>query len=424
MDSQVLATEQHAHAKWPTLISACLGWMFDAMDLQIFTLILFPSVSELIGSRDPGQVAWIGGIVLACKLVAWGLGGIVFGVITDRIGRSRTMIVTVLIYAAFTGLSGLAQSWQQLAILQGLAGIGIGGEWAAGAAIVSETWPDRTRARAMQVMQMSFAFGYFIAALINLTVGPFGWRYVLFIGVAPALLTLAIRRYVPEPERWTRVRDDQIATGTRGSAAATFGAIFAPEFRRRTLVGVLIASTMMIGAWGASTLIPTWVVQMVGPGQRLLAIHVTSTCFMLSNVGAVLGYLTLIWLTDAAGRRWSYFLIVIGCACVNLAMFTQVHTLATLQWFMIPFGFFTVGGFGTFAAYLPELFPTRIRATGQGFCWNMARAFTALGPFISGALVSEFGSIPSAGMTVAWIYVIGMVAIWFGPETRGMPLVD
>ena len=408
----------------PTLISACLGWMFDAMDLQIFTLILFPSISELIGSRDPGQVARIGGVVLACKLIAWGLGGIVFGVITDRFGRSRTMIVTVLIYAGFTGLSGLAQSWQQLAFLQALAGIGIGGEWAAGAAIVSETWPDPTRTRAMQVMQMSFAFGYFIAALINLTVGPFGWRYVLFIGVAPALLTLMIRRYVPEPERWTRVRDDQIASGTRKSATATFAAIFAPEFRRRTIVGVLIASTMMIGAWGASTLIPTWVVQLVGPGQRLVAIHVTSTCFMLSNVGAVMGYLMLIWLTDAIGRRWSYFLIVIGCACVNVAMFTQVHTVAALQWMMIPFGFFTVGGFGTFAAYLPELFPTRIRATGQGFCWNMARAFTAVGPFVSGSLVAEFGSVPSAGLTIVWIYVIGMIAIWFGPETRGVPLAD
>jgi MFS family permease len=424
MDGQTLTTAQRTDSRWASLISACLGWMFDAMDLQIFTLILFPSVSELIGTRDPGQVAWTGGIILACKLVAWGLGGIVFGVVADRIGRSRTMIITVLIYAGFTGLSGFAQNWWQLAILQALAGIGIGGEWAAGAALVSETWPDRSRSRAMQVMQMSFAFGFFLAALINMFVGPFGWRYVLFVGTAPALLTLAIRRYVPEPERWRRVRDGQIAAGTRASAGATFAAIFGPDFRRRTIVGVLIASTMMIGSWGASTLIPTWVVQFVGPGQRLAAIQATSTCFMLSNVGAVMGYLTLIWLTSAVGRRWSYFLIVVGCACVNVTMFTQVHSLAALQWFMIPYGFFTVGGFGTFAAYLPELFPTRIRATGQGFCWNMARAFTAIGPFVSGALVSQAGGVPSAGLTVAWIYVIGMIAIWFGPETRGVPLAD
>jgi MFS family permease len=424
MASQVLTRGQRSNAHWMTLLSACLGWMFDAMDLQIFTLILFPSVSELIGTRDPGQVAWTGGIIVACKLAAWGLGGIVFGVITDRIGRARTMIITVLIFAAFTGLSGLAQTWWQLAILQALAGIGIGGEWAAGAALVAETWPERTRPRAMQVMQMSFAFGFFLAALINLIVGPFGWRYVLFAGVTPALLTLLIRRTVPEPERWTRVRALEIADGTRRSAGATFAAIFAPAYRRRTIVGVLIASTMMIGSWGASTLIPTWVNQLVGPGQRLAAIQATSTCFMLSTLGAVMGYLTLIWLTEAVGRRWSYFLIVVGCACVNVAMFTQVQALATLQWFMVPYGFFTVGGFGTFAAYLPELFPTRIRATGQGFCWNMARAFTGIGPFVSGALVSSFGGISSAGLTIVWIYAVGMIAIWFGPETRGLPLAD
>jgi MFS family permease len=414
-------------ARWASLVSACLGWMFDALDLQIFTLILFPCVSELIGTRDPGQVAGIASLILACKLVAWGLGGIVFGVITDRIGRARTMIITVLIYSVFTGLSGFAQSWQQLAILQALAGIGIGGEWAAGAALVAETWPERTRARAMQVMQMSFAFGVFLAALINLTIGPFGWRYVLFMGAAPALLTILIRRTVPEPERWTRVRDQRRVTASKGapdSPLTTFAAIFSPAFRRRTIVGVLIASVMMIGSWGATTLVPIWINQLLGAGQRLAAIQTISTCFMLSTAGAVLGYLTLIWLTDAIGRRWSYFLVVIGCACANVTMFTQVHDVVMLQWFMVPFGFFTVGGFGSFAAYLPELFPTRIRATGQGFCWNMARAFTAVGPLASGALVGAFGSIPSAGLTVAWIYAIGMVAIWFGPETRGIPLAD
>ena len=187
---------------------------------------------------------------------------------------------------------------------------------------------------------------------------------------------------------------------------------------------MLIASTMMIGSWGASTLIPIWVNQLVGPGQRLAAIHATSTCFMLSNVGAVLGYLALIWMTDALGRRVSYFLIVVGCAVVNVTMFTQVHSLGTLRWFMIAYGFFAVGGFGTFAVYLPELFPTRIRATGQGFCWNMARAFTAIGPFTSGALVGAFGSVASAGLTIAWIYAVGIIAIWFGPETRGVPLAD
>jgi MFS family permease len=413
---------------WASLISACLGWMFDALDLQIFTLILFPCVSDLIGTTNAGAVAYTGGLILACKLVAWGLGGIAFGVVADRIGRSKTMVATVLIYSVFTGISGFAQNWWELAICQALAGIGIGGEWAAGAALVAETWPERTRPRAMQVMQMSFAFGYFLAALLNLILGPIGWRWVLAVGALPALVTLFIRQFVPEPERWVEVRKATAASarlvGAQDTAMTTFAAIFAPGIRRRTIVGVLIALTMMIGSWGTSTLLPTWIHQLLPSDQGRAAVKITSQSFMLINVGAVLGYATLIWLTDAIGRRWSYFLVVLGCAAANLYMFTQIETVDGLLAFMVVYGFFAIGGFGTFAAYLPELFPTRIRATGQGFCWNMARVFTAAGPFISGKLVGVFGSVPSAGIMVAWIYVIGVVAIWFGPETKGRPLED
>jgi len=410
-----------------SLASACLGWMFDAMDLGIFTLILYPSVSELIGTTDPALVAYTGGSILASKLLAWGLGGIAFGVIADRVGRSRTMIATVLIYSIFTGLSGLAHNWWQLAILQALAGVGIGGEWSAGAALVAETWPEKTRSRAMQVMQMSFAFGGFLAALLNLVIGPFGWRWVFLAGASPAVITLFIRRFVPEPARWINARRQSqmlASAGVPNTAMGTFLAIFAPDIRRRTIVGVLIALTMMIGGWGTTTLLPTWIPQLLGPDKAPLAIKVTSQSFMLASAGSVLGYLSLMWLTDAIGRRWSYFLIVVGCTATNLFMFTWIKAIGPLLWFLPVYGFFTIGGYGIFAAYLPELFPTRIRATGQGFCWNMARVFTAAGPFVSGMLVGVFGSVPSAGMMVASIYVVGSVAIWFGPETKGVPLAD
>jgi MFS family permease len=152
-------------AAWTSLVSASAAWAFDAMDFQIFTLVLFPSVSDLVGSHDPGVVAYTGGLIVACKLVALGIGGIAFGIVADKIGRARTMVITVLIYSVFTGLSALAQSWLQLATLQALAGIGIGGEWAAGAALVAESWPERTRARALVVMQASFAIGFFLAAV-------------------------------------------------------------------------------------------------------------------------------------------------------------------------------------------------------------------------------------------------------------------
>jgi len=168
------------------------------------------------------------------------------------------MVITILIYAIFTGLGGLAQTWQQLALLQAGAGIGIGGEWAAGAALVAETWPEKHRARAMQIMQMAFAFGFFLAAFCNLLLGPISWRWVLAAGALPAFVSLLVRHYVPEPERWLNVRHAQNETQAKGALAAgfeTFAAIFSPDLRRRTIVGVLVASAMMIGCWGGLALL-------------------------------------------------------------------------------------------------------------------------------------------------------------------------
>jgi len=424
--SRLPALKGESSGAWGALVSACAAWTFDAMDLQIFTLILFPSVSELIGSENPGVVAYTGGIIVAWKLAALGIGGVAFGIVADRIGRARTMIATVLIYSVFTGLSGFAQSLWQLAILQALAGIGIGGEWAAGAALIAESWPERTRARVLVVMQMCFAAGFFLAAVINLIIGPTGWRYVFIAGAAPAVITLFVRLFVQEPSRWLAVRDQRLSGTCRGVADnvfATFLSLFSPGTRRRTMVGLLTATSMMIGAFTGATLLPVWVRDLVGADPRL-AVAATSQFFMLMNAGGVAGYLALIWLNDAVGRRWSYFLMAIGCAAANLFMFTQITTTAGLFRFAPIYGFFVLGGFGTFAVYLPELFCTRNRATGQGFCWNAARILTAAGPVATGAIVNALGSAPAAGAMMTAIYIVGFVAIWFGPETKGAPLQD
>jgi MFS family permease len=333
------------------------------------------------------------------------------------------MMVTILIYAVFTGLSGLAQSWTQLAILQAFAGFGIGGEWAAGAALIAETWPEKQRARAMQVMQMAFAFGFFAAALDNLVLGPISWRWVLVAGAVPAVLSLMIRRFVPEPERWVAVSAS--STGSPlANAAATFSAIFKPDLRRHTIVGALVASSVMIGCWGGLTLLPSWIQQMVRASGGTNGVQVTSYAFMIMMVGAVLGYATLIWTTEALGRRWSYFIFNVGALATSLYLFWYIKDLNPLLWFMLVYGYFVIGGFGTFAVYLPELFPTRVRATGQGFCWNAARSVTAIGPLIAGRLVAEFGSFPAAAGAVAFAYLVGAIMIWLGPETKGVPLSD
>jgi hypothetical protein len=181
---------------------------------------------------------------------------------------------------------------------------------------------------------------------------------------------------------------------------------------------------MMIGDFAASAMLPVWVPRLVGPNKAPLAVTLTSQFFMLINVAAVLGYLTMIRLTSAIGRRWSYFIIVLGTAISNLFMFTQIGTSDGLLWFAPVYGFFAIGGFGTFAVYLPELFPTRIRPTGQGFCWKAARTLTAIGPPTTGSVVGLVGSAAVAGALATIFYLVGMIAIWFGPETRGVPLQD
>jgi MFS family permease len=248
-------------AAWTAMVSASAAWMFDAMDLQIFTLVLFPSLSDLVGTVNPGVVAQTGGIIVGWKLLALGLGGIAFGIAADRIGRAKTMIVTVLIYSVFTGLSGLAQSWWQLAILQALAGIGIGGEWAAGAALVAETWPERTRARALVFMQMCFAAGFFLAAATNLLIGPIGWRYVFAAGAVPAIVTFFVRLFVQEPERWIAVRDQRVSAGSIDGALTSLLSLFALGIRRHTIwvVGRRCDDDRGLRRCNAASSLDTWV---------------------------------------------------------------------------------------------------------------------------------------------------------------------
>jgi len=406
--------------QWLTLLSAFLGWAFDSMDLNLFTLVMVPSVAELTGTHDPQAVARIGGLILAIKLLCWGLGGILFGVVADRVGRAKTMIITIFIYAAFTGLSGLAQSWEQLAVMQGIAGFGIGGEWAAGTALLAETWPEKHRARAMQIMQMAFSVGFFLAALSNLALGPISWRWVLAAGALPAVVSLIIRRYVPEPERWLRAR----AADTESSLLSPLRTVFGPELRRNTIVGILVSSSMMIGCWGGLALIPNWINQLVTASGGANGVQAVSYAFMLMMLGATIGYLSLIWLTEALGRRGAFFVFCLGSLLASLYLFMMVKELQALLWFMPVYGYFVIGGFGTFALYLPELFPTRVRATGQGFCWNAARCVTAVGPLLVSTLLATFGSLPAAAAASTAAYLIGLVAIWFGPETKGKPLPD
>ncbi len=408
------------------LASGFLGWMFDAMDLNLFILVMVPALRDLTGATSPAAIARVGGLVVGVKILGWGLGGVAFGVVADRIGRSATLVWTILIYGVFTALGGLALNWPMLALCQFLAGLGIGGEWAAGGALVAETWPDHARARAMQVMQMAYPFGLFLAGGIAMLLGPLGWRYVFIAGIIPVFAAAYMRRNLPEPALWhdarQRAQARAAAGGRADTAAATFAALFAPAMRRNTVVGLVAALALMMGSWGALTLLPGWIGQLLGPAGAARQAATVGWFFVLMNVGTLLGFLALMPLVDRIGRRWSYFLFCAGLLATILYLFRPQTTLPQLERLLPVMGFFFGGSFGTLAVYLPELFPTGIRASGQGFCYNMSRLLTAPGPIIAGLLVGVFGSIPAACAAVALVLVVGTGVIWLGVETKGRPL--
>ena len=401
---------------WIVLASAFVGWMFDAMDLHLFTMVMLPALRDLLGP-SARNLPEIGGLIVGAKLLSWGLGGIIFGVLADRMGRARVMLATMLIYSIFTAASAFAQSWHQLLVLQMISGLGIGGEWAAGAALVVETWPERHRAKAVQVMQAATVVGLIVASTLAIVMSGLGWRWILAMGAAPAVVSLGLRFVTPESARWKQ--SHEAAIHHKGPKMGSLSEIFRKPLRRRTLVGSLVAAAMMIGSWGGAILFPV-LIQAIAPGLDSSGLtRQTGIAFMAMNAGAVLGFastLALVWLVPRLSRRVVYAGYCTGAWIATIVLYTVGNTLPLFRLGMFGFGFFAIGGFGIVALYLTELFPVHVRATGQGFTWNVARLFTAIGPLAISAASSTFG-FHAVGIAIATAFGIGLAAVAFGPET-------
>lgn len=426
--------------RWLVLLVAWLGWVFDSMDGTLYSLVQKPSITELMG---PGATEAIIGnyssIVFSLTLAGWALGGIVFGVVADYIGRTKALVTTILIYSLFTGLSAAADTWWQLAIFRFITGIGLGGEWAAGAALVAEVWPDHLRAKAGAILQSAAAFGYGFAALINLMVGVISWRYVFLVGAAPALFVLVIRMIVEEPETWTEVRDrrkQMKELGVNPSSLSedlntfTLKQLFGPRLRRDTIIASALAFVVLLVLWGATMWIPAAIREMAAADvsgqdsasqQRYLTAQ-ASYAIMLLNAGSLFGYLLFGPTADRFGRRIAFMFYFIGGIIVFPITFLATSNL-TQAFILLPVvGFFTLGITSGFPIYLPELFPTHVRTTGVGFAYNFGRIFTAAGVLITGQLVGFFGSTAKAASAVSLFYIVGIILLIFARETRGQRL--
>jgi MFS family permease len=412
--------------QWLVLLVAWLGWVFDAMDGTIYAMVQKPVITELLGpGASEADIGFYSSAVFSVMLIGWALGGIVFGILADYIGRTKALTITILIYSLFTGLSALADNWWQLAIYRFVTGLGLGGEWAAGAALVAEVWPDRLRARAGALLQSAAGVGFFLAALANLWVGVYSWRYVFLVGALPALLVLLIRMVVKEPESWVKVRKQK-------RTSFTLAQLFSPALRRDTLTASALAFVVLLGLWGGTMWIPAAVREiaaksseaaaLAGPDAERYLSQQASYGVMLLNAGSLLGYLFFGPLADAIGRRGAFFLYFIGAVCLFPITFLTATNVDTVFLLVPLVGIFTLGVTSGFPIYLPELFPTAVRTTGVGFCYNLGRFVTAGGVFLTGYLVGAMGSYAKAATAVSLVYVIGMLVLLFARETRGQTL--
>ncbi len=415
--------------QWLVLLVAWLGWVFDSMDGTLYSMVQRPAMTELVGQSAAASYS---SIVFSVTLIGWAIGGIVFGVVADYIGRTKALVITILIYSLFTGLSAAADTWWQLAAFRFITGLGLGGEWAAGAALVAEVWPDRLRARAGAILQSAAAFGYFFAALINLTVGVYSWRYVFIVGAAPALFVLIIRTIVKEPESWIEVRDRRRlarAESDHKSAQTEFQTftlkqLFNEKHRRDTITASMLAFTVLLALWGATMWIPPAISEAARAEGATLADENAQASYgiMLLNGGSLFGYLLFGPLADRFGRRPTFLFYFLGGVIIFPATFLLTDSVTQIFLLLPVVGFFTLGITSGFPIYLPELFPTHIRTTGVGFAYNFGRIFTAAGVLVTGQLVGMLGSTAKAASAVSLVYILGIFTLLFARETRGVRL--
>ena len=430
-----------ARGKWMALLAALLGWMFDGFEMGLFPLAGRPALRAMLAdSVPPGQLegavgVWFGWII-ATFLLGAAAGGVLFGWLGDRIGRVKAMVWSVAVYSIFSGLCGLVGAPWHLMVLRFIASLGMGGEWALGVALVMEMWPSTSRPIMAGLIGAAANVGYLLVGFISLGLDKFvgqvgsalsflpetwvkallahgGWRLLFVIGSLPAILTFLIRIFVPESEKWKKASE--------GQAKPRVAEIFAPGIARSTLLGATLAGLALLGTWGSVQWIPAWADKFSGgaPGVKAWS-------QIAMSLGAIVFTIVAALTAQKTGRRIAYFALCLASLGICQYLFRSHPVYGTgFLWIVFLAGGFTAAFYGWLPLYLPELFPTRVRATGSGFCFNIGRVLAAAGTLVSGQLVKAFdGDYARMCATISLIYVVGFVVIWLCPETKGKPLPE
>ena len=421
--------------QWYVFVLAAMGWLFDTFDQHVFTMSrsialqsLMPGVSQAV--RDT-----YGGYATALFILGWATGGLIFGSVGDKLGRARTMALTVFLYAIFTGLSGLARNWWEFGLFRLITGLGIGGEFAAGAALVAEVMPPQVRAKALGMLQALSAVGN-VAAGFSLRLLPhmprLQWRGLYLLGALPALLAVIMQLGLKEPQRWVQARSAARRAGA--SATESFGRLSElftnPRWRRNALSGLGLAVAGVVGAWGIGFYSP----ELMDHALKGMAPNDLnwwkSWAMVLQQIGSFCGMLGFGMIGVWFGRRRAFLAAFITAWAAVLLLYCGFHRVEQV-WYMFPLlGFGTLAPFGLYAIYFPEIFPTRLRTTGTGFCYNVGRYLTAGGvmllPSLETSLQGKLGlpGFRAAAVAVAFCYLIGILSVILAPETFGRSLPE
>jgi MFS family permease len=425
-------------SQWYTLLASNLGWLFDGYEVYALILTVGVALHQLLEPAQYPQIRAYAGTVIAITLFGWGVGGMIGGILADYIGRKRTMMLAILAYSLMTGLSALAWSWESFAALRFLVGVAIGSEWATGASITAELWPDKARGRGAGLMQCGLGIGFFIASAVWVYLGGLGpnsLRWMFLLGIVPGLCTLWIRSGIPESPTWERThqaRREAVERKRSGRALTaadhaltrfTLHEVVAePKLRMRLLLVFLMSLATTLAWWAIATFVPPYVASVAvkagQPGPTWAAY-----AGMAYNAGAIAGYIGLGFLADIYGRRPVTLFFFALSLIMTPVLYWWTHDLTLLLVVTVVNGFFTLGLYSWMPVWMPELFPTPVRATGMAFAFNMPRFIAFLGPLVAGTLIGSLG-FGNTAVYFSLIYVVGFIAALFLPETRGQPLPE
>lgn len=426
---------------WLVVIIASAGWLFDCMDQRIFLLSREPAIKEILGAGATlADIRNWGGWATTTMMLGWATGGIIFGMMSDRWGRVKTMVVTLLVYSGFTGLSGIAHTMVEFLGFRFLVGLGIGGMFGAATTLVAESVPARVRAVALGSLQTLSAGGNILGSLISTQIHPggsdvmfglSGWRIMFFIGVLPALLVVPMIFIVREPEPWKAAKKRALESTDPAKQIGSIGVLLRhPIWRRNALVGVSLGLAGMAGLWGVGFFSPELISTALKNEPQKVVDVVRGYGTALQDVGAFLGLAAFTAVATLYGRRIAFFISFLLCLGVTIFVFNNLRSGADAYWMLPLMGFAQLSVFGGYAIYFPELFPTRLRGTGVGFCYNTVRYLAAVFPpllmYLNHHLMERGAAEPfrTAATILSFIFLLGLVALIWAPETKGKPLPE